>query len=255
MKIFPVDTSDEAIPLDPLSTLTMTYTNDGFKELVDDIRKNGQLVPIVLRDGKILDGRHRYKACMELGKEVRCTEVGLIDNKEALDIVISNAINKATGTDASKVEAYLMCKAKGVKQKDMPDIFKRLNSNYVRKIAFIEKENPEYLQILLRQNKVRLLNMEFNKVEDYGTIHGIWRTLKGNKRATEKVIEIDSKDDTTTSYDTCIDDIIPNTVAQEEYWRLYDMIVNGSIPHLDSVLGRRLAMLVNNMYKSDHEIN
>ena len=54
----------EELPLDPYSTLTMTYTQDGFNELKDDIRRNGQIVPILLRDGKILDGRHRHQACM-----------------------------------------------------------------------------------------------------------------------------------------------------------------------------------------------
>lgn len=37
-----------------------------FKE---DIRLNGQLNPITLFDGKVLDGWHRYQICLELGIE------------------------------------------------------------------------------------------------------------------------------------------------------------------------------------------
>lgn len=53
-----------AAELFPLST-------DGkdFKDFKEDIRINGQGEPIRMFEGKILDGRRRYLACMELGIE------------------------------------------------------------------------------------------------------------------------------------------------------------------------------------------
>lgn len=42
---------------------------DEFKELVEDIRKNGQQQPILTYEGKILDGRNRYRACVEADVE------------------------------------------------------------------------------------------------------------------------------------------------------------------------------------------
>lgn len=42
---------------------------DEYIELKEDIRKNGLLTPLTLYQDKILDGRHRYKACQELGIE------------------------------------------------------------------------------------------------------------------------------------------------------------------------------------------
>lgn len=43
--------------------------DDRYGELLADIQANGQREPITLCDGMILDGRNRYRACVELGIE------------------------------------------------------------------------------------------------------------------------------------------------------------------------------------------
>jgi ParB-like chromosome segregation protein Spo0J len=43
-------------------------------ELADDIRKNGQLVPVWLYEGKILDGRNRWAACKIAGVDPKTKE-------------------------------------------------------------------------------------------------------------------------------------------------------------------------------------
>ena len=42
---------------------------DEFSALVEDIRANGQRQPIYIHDGKIIDGRNRYRACQQVGIE------------------------------------------------------------------------------------------------------------------------------------------------------------------------------------------
>ena len=60
----------------PAAALFPLMDVDGpeFGELVDDIREHGLQQPIVLHEGKILDGRNRYRACRHAGVEPRFEE-------------------------------------------------------------------------------------------------------------------------------------------------------------------------------------
>lgn len=55
----------------PAATIFPLMNAERFGSLVDSIRHNGLLNDIVLFDGKILDGRNRYRACVETGVEPR----------------------------------------------------------------------------------------------------------------------------------------------------------------------------------------
>jgi ParB-like chromosome segregation protein Spo0J len=65
--------------------------NEEFKLLVDDIKKNGQLEPIILFEGKILDGVNRFNACKKLGIEPIIEEY---DGDNPLSYVISVNIRR-----------------------------------------------------------------------------------------------------------------------------------------------------------------
>lgn len=55
----------------PIANVFPLIEGDGYRSLVEDIRKHGLLEPVTLYEGKILDGRNRYRACMEAGAAVR----------------------------------------------------------------------------------------------------------------------------------------------------------------------------------------
>lgn len=62
-----------------------------FDLLVEDIKKNGQLEPIVMVDGEILDGVNRWRACEQLGIEPKIKQYTGID---PLGYVISENIRR-----------------------------------------------------------------------------------------------------------------------------------------------------------------
>lgn len=51
----------------PVANLFPMLSEKQFRELLTDIQAHGQLSPIWLHDGLIVDGRNRYRACLELG--------------------------------------------------------------------------------------------------------------------------------------------------------------------------------------------
>jgi len=58
----------------PIADVWPMMAEDKLHELADDIRKNGQLVPVWLYEGKILDGRNRWAACKIAGIEPKTKE-------------------------------------------------------------------------------------------------------------------------------------------------------------------------------------
>jgi ParB-like chromosome segregation protein Spo0J len=62
-----------------------------FDALVGDIKKNGQLEPIVLFDDQVLDGVNRYNACKKLGVEPK---VKTFKGRDPLSYVISVNIRR-----------------------------------------------------------------------------------------------------------------------------------------------------------------
>lgn len=53
----------------PIANVFPLVEGEEFRELVKDIEKNGQHQPIYMYEGKILDGRNRFRACLEADVE------------------------------------------------------------------------------------------------------------------------------------------------------------------------------------------
>lgn len=75
-----------------------------FDELVDRIRQDGLIDPITLWQGKILDGRNRYRACQAAGVEAHFEEFDG-DEDAARRLVYSKNITRRHLTDSQKAMA------------------------------------------------------------------------------------------------------------------------------------------------------
>lgn len=71
----------------PLSGLFPLMSESEFSALVADVSANGLREPLHVQDGSIVDGRHRYRACLAAGVEPRFVQVP--DDTDLRALVIS----------------------------------------------------------------------------------------------------------------------------------------------------------------------
>lgn len=90
------------------SGLVPEMTTTEYQDLVKSIKKHGVRQPIhVLSDRTILDGRHRVRACKEIGvKEVQAV-VHELSNNEAIEFVVDTAIERRNLSKEQKVDIVL----------------------------------------------------------------------------------------------------------------------------------------------------
>ena len=90
------------------SELVPEMTTHEYDDLVNSIRKQGVRQPIhILSDKTVLDGRHRVRACKEIGiKEIQALSHGLKED-EAIRFVTDTAVERRNLTSAQKIDIVL----------------------------------------------------------------------------------------------------------------------------------------------------
>lgn len=91
----------------PLSAAWGDMPADELQALVDDIRAHGQREPIVLFDGMVLDGWHRYRACAQLGVAAANTEFP--GDEDPVGWVISRNGHRRSQSAGQKAMAIAEC--------------------------------------------------------------------------------------------------------------------------------------------------
>jgi hypothetical protein len=80
------------LEIDPLATVFPPMVEEEFTRLKGDIATRGQLEPIWIYCGRVVDGRHRLRACRELGLEPVVREYD--GDGEVLDFVIAKNLHR-----------------------------------------------------------------------------------------------------------------------------------------------------------------
>ena len=93
-----------------------------FAAFKEDIREHGQHEPILLYEGKILDGLHRYRACQDLGREPRVVRFEGNPRAAASLVLGRNFHRRHLTTSQRALLAAEMCKLRPRGKRGLPPI-------------------------------------------------------------------------------------------------------------------------------------
>lgn len=155
----------------PLSDYFPMLPEGEFEQLKDSIKKFGLLEPITTLDGMILDGRNRYKACMEVGVTPRYRDY-FENEHEPIDFVVAANMRRRHLKPAQKVQIeidiYGIPIREGKNQytqsnpDDLPagsyktysDIARETNTSLNTVARVVEAQDDEELKSQLREGKI-----------------------------------------------------------------------------------------------------
>ena len=105
----------------PIASLHREMSNMEFESLKLDIELNGQLIPALTYKGKLVDGRHRQKALIELGiHDMKCIALpGNISLNTVKEKVLGTEIRRQDTVAQKAIRAYnWLLDTTGVTQQD-----------------------------------------------------------------------------------------------------------------------------------------
>lgn len=92
----------------PLSAAFPAMSAEDFQALKDDIEVNGQREPVMVFEGMVLDGWHRYRACADLG--LKPTQFTFTDG-DPVAFVLSHNLHRRHLSASQRAAAVVACSA------------------------------------------------------------------------------------------------------------------------------------------------
>ncbi|MBX9676310.1 MAG: ParB N-terminal domain-containing protein [Methylotenera sp.] len=90
------------LKIHPIANLFPEMSESQFEELKQDIAQNGLQMPILMYGGKVVDGRHRLRACSALGIIPKFAELEAANDKSVEQSVISINLHRRHLTESQK---------------------------------------------------------------------------------------------------------------------------------------------------------
>lgn len=91
----------------PLSAAFPAMSADDFSALVEDIKVNGQREPVIVFEGMVLDGWHRYTACVQAGIEPQ--KFTFDASKDPVAFVLSQNLHRRHLSASQRAAAVVAC--------------------------------------------------------------------------------------------------------------------------------------------------
>jgi predicted transcriptional regulator len=139
------------IPAHPDAALFPMLPEDELQELADDIKRNGQQMPILVKDGEIIDGRNRYAACLLAGVDPVIEE---FIGSDVRAFIVSANVNRRHMTKSSRAMAVAMLYPEPTRHKQAGSIYLKdrmdgVKDQYLSKARIVLRESEPLAQQVL----------------------------------------------------------------------------------------------------------
>lgn len=91
----------------PLSAAFPAMSDEDFQALKDDIEINGQREPVMIFEGMVLDGWHRYRACVDLG--LKPQQFTFPEGDDPVAFVLSQNLHRRHLSASQRAAAVVAC--------------------------------------------------------------------------------------------------------------------------------------------------
>src|SRR5258705_856322 len=95
----------EEFKVHPVAEMFPMMSDEELDELAEDIKQNGQLLPIIVKDGLIIDGRNRLEACRRAGVEAEYQELG---GQDSIGLIFSANVERRHLTPSQRAMACVL---------------------------------------------------------------------------------------------------------------------------------------------------
>jgi len=155
-----------------------------------DIKINGLNMPIITRNGKILDGRHRALACHIFNIKPTIDEKGNITDEEAYATIYSHQLRKNDTETQKQIKAYDMWVQTGKTREEIQAIT-GVGKDMLTYCKKIFEDHPEYKKHLLHGKSIVIRDLRDDKEKTYTNITPLVKVLKANKSAPPKIVDLE----------------------------------------------------------------
>lgn len=233
----------ERIRLDEITLHRITETHpmmsvEQFDALKSDIELNGQLQPAIVYRGKIVDGRHRYKALTQLGKEdikvVRLQNNLTLD--EVTNLVNSTEMRRHQSPTQLAIKGYRLYKLGKLTQKEVPSKVGCSLTNLKAVISLESLGRLDVVELLESGGKFDVSrDSRFHKMTD--SLLAITNYVK-EEIARIEALQIEGDSDEVT---------IRSKISKEEYTQLQvvDLLMSSWSPEMKKVLVAKIYSSLN----------
>jgi len=194
-----------------ISVFNREQTDAEYSKTLESIKKLGQIDPIYMDNGYCIDGRHRYKALLEIGSnKIKAIDINP-DIKIASKLELCNRdliSGRDLNTSQLTIQAYKYGKLAGMFKKDMSITF-GVSLKNLTCAAEIERYMPNAYSSLIETGKAQVEG-KFTQ-----SLQVIYRYINAHIKTKEKA---EDKSDSTLDYDK----LINTEEGKELFWHLYN---------------------------------